>query len=625
MQNYVNYIASTKPGSSLLVLMPYATCSVYVAGSYNLATLYIDDGVTPQANPFLSSSTGKVSFFAANGLYDIVVSKTGYEPVTIPNVELDDLLASSGSNSVGYLPAGTGAVARTVQGKLRDTVSVTDFGAVGNGVVDDTAAIQAALNYAAPLGYAVFFPPGTYRTTATVGFSRTDTERFGVQIIGSGAQYTFIYADHTAGPALSLNRSAGRVQDISINASATRTAAAAGTNYGLLMEAPDNATAAVALMTIIRVKVYGHPSHGIVHVGNMIESYYEQVNALQNGGHGYVFDGGQITSRTNQFYPGIVTLLNCWATSNTGHAVKIGDPSDVSAALPLRFAFINFEASDNALTAGVRLTADECWIRGTQMTFDTCAMGRSSGGAVIGCIRFAGEHLQIRNQRAVTTTHTLRLEADHSLASTFGIRINGLRVLNNAQNPVVIVSSLTAVRDIQIQTNGDQSNMTSMFTVGALRATWDYAPPIMTAIKTATQTVNNSAVLVDDNKLQVYLQASESVAFDAIIRYSGDSAADIVIAFVAPSGATVRWDNEGSSYITTGDVLTVSNSEIIEGATRSFGAVAGTRTLNLRGWVVMSTTPGALKMQFAQNVATAANTNVLVGSMLRVYRPNTNV
>ena len=59
---------------------------------------------------------------------------------------------SAGSNSVGFLQAGTGATARTVQAKLRETISVTDFGADPTGVNDSTAAIQAAINSFALVG-----------------------------------------------------------------------------------------------------------------------------------------------------------------------------------------------------------------------------------------------------------------------------------------------------------------------------------------------------------------------------------------------------------------------------------------------------------------------------------------
>ena len=62
------------------------------------------------------------------------------------------------SEQVTFLASGTGASQRTVLDKLRDVVSVKDFGAVGNGVADDTAAIQAAIN----TGKSVCFTEGTY-------------------------------------------------------------------------------------------------------------------------------------------------------------------------------------------------------------------------------------------------------------------------------------------------------------------------------------------------------------------------------------------------------------------------------------------------------------------------------
>ena len=68
--------------------------------------------------------------------------------------------ASSGSALVGWIQAGVGAVAATVQSKLRQTISVLDFGAVGDGVTDDSTAFNNAATAAA--GKRLVIPAGTY-------------------------------------------------------------------------------------------------------------------------------------------------------------------------------------------------------------------------------------------------------------------------------------------------------------------------------------------------------------------------------------------------------------------------------------------------------------------------------
>jgi len=74
------------------------------------------------------------------------------------------------SDEVSFLQAGTGAVTRTAQSKLRETISVLDFGAVGDGVNDDTAEIQAAFTYAGTVKGVVLFPPTAahYKITSAV-------------------------------------------------------------------------------------------------------------------------------------------------------------------------------------------------------------------------------------------------------------------------------------------------------------------------------------------------------------------------------------------------------------------------------------------------------------------------
>jgi parallel beta-helix repeat protein len=66
------------------------------------------------------------------------------------------------ADGVVYDPAGVDAVTRTVQDKLREMVSVKDFGAVGDGLIDDSAAIQDAIDSVGN-GGVVYFPPASYR------------------------------------------------------------------------------------------------------------------------------------------------------------------------------------------------------------------------------------------------------------------------------------------------------------------------------------------------------------------------------------------------------------------------------------------------------------------------------
>ena len=100
---------------------------------------------------------------------------------TLPLSQLDANFAAVGNTvNITYTAPFTGAVSETVQSKLAQSVNVKDFGAVGNGIADDTTAIQAAINS----GATVYFggPSDTYKITSTLDISNGD-----INLIGNGA------------------------------------------------------------------------------------------------------------------------------------------------------------------------------------------------------------------------------------------------------------------------------------------------------------------------------------------------------------------------------------------------------------------------------------------------------
>lgn len=74
------------------------------------------------------------------------------------------LSAGSGSSLIGFVQGGANAIPRPSQNKLREVVSVMDYGATGDGVTDDSAALTAAL--AAASGQAIYFPKGSYNVAS---------------------------------------------------------------------------------------------------------------------------------------------------------------------------------------------------------------------------------------------------------------------------------------------------------------------------------------------------------------------------------------------------------------------------------------------------------------------------
>ena len=94
------------------------------------------------------------------------------------------------------VPDGVTPTPRLLAERFADVVNVKDYGAVGDGVTDDTSAIAAAFTAAGDAGKSVFFPSGTYActaVTATAGFGMDPNAR--LLYVGEATSEPFILVD----------------------------------------------------------------------------------------------------------------------------------------------------------------------------------------------------------------------------------------------------------------------------------------------------------------------------------------------------------------------------------------------------------------------------------------------
>jgi hypothetical protein len=97
------------------------------------------------------------------------------------------------ATQISFIQAGTGAVSRTAEAKMREAVSVKDFGATGDGTTDDTAAIQLAIDafnaVRATSPATLMFPAGKYRVTGSLNFTLPASGNQRGEVIGGDGTY----------------------------------------------------------------------------------------------------------------------------------------------------------------------------------------------------------------------------------------------------------------------------------------------------------------------------------------------------------------------------------------------------------------------------------------------------
>ena len=199
----------------------------YAAGTTTPQTTYTSvSGVTANTNPVVLDSAGRVvgEIWLDQGQAYKFVLKTSagvtigtYDNVPGANDTTDiyaALAAPTGSSLVGFIQSRTGAVATTVQTKLRQTISVFDFMTAaqiadvqaGTLTLDVSAAINSAI-LAIGNGQSLYFPSGNYKTLSPILCENVR----GIKLYGDPGQLSTsgsrIIAYHTGKCTLSLKGS----------------------------------------------------------------------------------------------------------------------------------------------------------------------------------------------------------------------------------------------------------------------------------------------------------------------------------------------------------------------------------------------------------------------------------
>jgi Pectate lyase superfamily protein len=164
---------------TILAPQPLRTINGYISRAGSPAQVYID-GVNFSILVQDSKGSMVYNFPEGTGISPNAsgVSFIGFKG-QVGNVQ--NLADDDGSDWIGFEPAGVDAVPRSSQDKMLDTVSLKDFGAVGDYTTDDTNALIAFLSYLDTSKKSGYIPSGVYRITESIDLPG------GVKLFGNGS------------------------------------------------------------------------------------------------------------------------------------------------------------------------------------------------------------------------------------------------------------------------------------------------------------------------------------------------------------------------------------------------------------------------------------------------------
>lgn len=219
-------------------------------------------------------------------------------------------------------------------------VSVTEYGAVGDGVTDDTVAIQATLDAAAASKSSVFFPAGTYLISSVLTCVNTASLKYdGLVIFGEGCGL------NNVGTEIVFSVTSGQ-------------------RWVFSSQSASSAFLDRVVIRDIGLRISGSsPSGALIRLRRVFEIKFENVYLRGNNGTEYLIDGNEWVD---------LRFDNCYFRDAAYGIATVSVSGYTSFANVIQF---------NACTFDDLTTATDFSLAGRSIKFDTCTWEPAESGA----------------------------------------------------------------------------------------------------------------------------------------------------------------------------------------------------------------------------------------------------
>lgn len=424
---------------------------------------------------------------------------------------LNDLAASLGASFVGFLQSGTSAVVRTVQDKLRDTATVEDFGAVGDGVTDDRAAFTAM---AAAKGGLIVFLDKRYNVNG-LSLSATTLAIRGMRKPSANAAFTALENGSVLIGNVTIRATSVSLRDFGVDAGSGT--GLASTTEGLVVDAPTGQLGkqASARNLAILGSLETSATHSLL-VEGFDETSIEDIDAALRH-YGVVVKGrGGFVRKVRAYRMGTAAVFIKSDVSASAGGVSDGTVQRMSVS-----GVVHQANSSNNTAFGVYVLASTASLTGVivrdvQQSFGLAPV-RVAGGGVSTLNAAAVQVSDIRGDNPVTGLDLF--------GYTYDVKARGIKVTNPSSGNAV-------------QTSGNSTNW-SINDVDLL-----ISDPAITA--TSPASLSGSGAWDNFSVRNPY--RTMTIAYSATV-VSGTHSGDVVCAGEGAPTMAANWSGTAAGYI----------------------------------------------------------------------------